>query len=206
MQVTADHWLEGARRCESPYHNARPLSDGRVRPADEISLVVLHNISLPPGEYGGPWIDRLFTGTLPPDAHPYFAGIHAMEVSAHLLIRRDGELVQYVPFDRRAWHAGRSRFAGRDNCNDFSIGIELEGCDHEAFTDAQYDALDRVLPILWQTYPGSARRLTGHSDIAPGRKTDPGPRFDWSRLSAPHLGADGRAGQEQDIPAGRETP
>lgn len=198
MQVTVDHWLNGARRCESPFHNARP--------ADEIALVVLHNISLPPGEYGGPWIDRLFTGELPADVHPYFAEIHQMEVSAHLLIRRDGEVVQYVPFDRRAWHAGRSCFAGRGNCNDFSIGIEMEGCDHEAFTNTQYDTLHRVLPILWQTYPSLAYRLTGHSDIAPGRKTDPGPCFDWTRLSVPHLGGDGRASVEQDISAGRNTP
>lgn len=196
MQVTADHWLTEARRCPSPFYNARP--------AGEVSLIVLHNISLPPTQYGGPWIDRLFTGTLPADEHPYFAEVHQMEVSAHLLIRRDGEVVQYVPFDQRAWHAGRSTFAGRENCNDFSIGIELEGCDDDTFTDEQYLALQRLLPILWQTYPDSAGRLTGHSDIAPGRKSDPGPCFDWSRLSVPPLGGDGQVRRNQEHPAGRD--
>lgn len=200
MHITADHWLSGARRCPSPFHNERPSGE-----AGEISLTVLHNISLPPGEYGGPWIDRLFAGTLPADAHPYFATLQGLEVSAHLLLRRDGELVQYVPFDRRAWHAGRSLFAGRGNCNDFSIGIELEGCDGDVFTDVQYDVLASLLPLLWQTYP-RAGRLTGHSDIAPGRKTDPGPYLDWRRLPAPHLDGLGQAVPQSDIRVGRVTP
>lgn len=176
MDITADHWLTTARRCPSPFFNPRPTG--------EISLVVLHNISLPPGEFGGPWIDRLFTGKLAPEEHPYFAEISGMEVSAHLLIRRDGEVVQYVPFDARAWHAGRSVYQGRENCNDFSLGIELEGCDDQPFDDRQYASLAAVLRVLWRHYPQTRGALTGHSDIAPGRKTDPGPCFDWARLRA----------------------
>ncbi len=174
MHITADHWLSTARRCPSPFFN--------VRPAGEISLTVIHNISLPPGQFGGPYIDQLFTGTLAPEGHPYFAEIHGMEVSAHVLIRRDGEVVQYVPFDARAWHAGRSTWRGRENCNDFSIGIELEGCDDQPFEDRQYDSLKGLLETLWAHYPATRGALVGHSDIAPGRKTDPGPCFDWARL------------------------
>lgn len=147
-----------------------------------VSLVVVHGISLPPGEFGGAWIDALFTNTLDPDAHPYFREIAGLTVSAHILIRRDGELVQYVPFDRRAWHAGQSCFQGRDNCNDFSIGIELEGTDEIPYTDRQYEALAAVVALLEQRYPEAAGHLAGHSDIAPGRKTDPGPSFDWALL------------------------
>ncbi|MEL0028262.1 MAG: 1,6-anhydro-N-acetylmuramyl-L-alanine amidase AmpD [Perlucidibaca sp.] len=176
MHITADHWLSTARRCPSPFFNERP--------AGEISLVVLHNISLPPGQFGGPWIDQLFSGTLASEGHPYFAEIHGMEVSAHLLIRRDGEVVQYVPFDARAWHAGRSCYQGRENCNDFSIGIELEGCDDQPFDDRQYDSLHDVLRAIWMRYPDTREALTGHSDIAPGRKTDPGPSLDWERVRA----------------------
>lgn len=176
MDIGTDHWLSAARRCPSPYWNERPC--------DEIVLTVIHGISLPPGEFGGPWIDHLFTGTLPADAHPYFAEVHALEVSAHVLIRRDGEVVQYVPFDKRAWHAGRSSWQARENCNDFSVGIELEGCDDLAYEAAQYDSLSRVLAALWQRYPSSRGALAGHADIAPGRKTDPGEAFDWQRLHA----------------------
>ncbi|MBW4953645.1 1,6-anhydro-N-acetylmuramyl-L-alanine amidase AmpD, partial [Klebsiella pneumoniae] len=137
------------------------------------SLLVVHNISLPPGEFGGPWIDALFTGTLDPAAHPYFADIAHLRVAAHCLIRRDGEIVQYVPFDKRAWHAGLSCWQGRENCNDFSIGIELEGTDTLAYTDAQYQALQEITRLLMQHYPITPARITGHSDIAPERKTDP---------------------------------
>ncbi len=167
-------WISSARKVPSPHFNARP--DHEVP-----SLLVIHNISLPPGEFGGPWIDRLFTGSLPADAHPYFADIAQLRVAAHCLIRRDGELVQYVSLNERAWHAGVSVFSGRENCNDFSIGIELEGTDTLPYTDAQYAMLQQVTALLQQHYPLSADRITGHSDIAPGRKTDPGPAFDWSR-------------------------
>ena len=148
-------------------------------------LIVVHGISLPPDEYGGPWIDRLFTNALPPDAHPYFATIAALQVSSHLLIRRDGELVQYVPFHLRAWHAGASSYQGRERCNDFSIGIELEGSDERAYEPAQYRALSSAIHSLCRAYPSlSTERVAGHTDIAPGRKTDPGPAFDWPRLRA----------------------
>lgn len=161
---------------ESPFADARP-SD--MSP----ELIVVHGISLPPGEYGGPHVEELFLGRLDPAAHPYFAEIHGMEVSAHLFIRRDGSMTQFVPFDRRAWHAGQSNWCGRERCNDFSIGIELEGTDDEPYTDAQYDALAAALEVLHATYSGlHPEAITGHCDIAPGRKTDPGPGFDWNRL------------------------
>jgi AmpD protein len=148
-------------------------------------LIVVHGISLPPDEFGGPWIDRLFTNTLPADQHPYFATIAGREVSSHLLIRRDGEIVQYVPFHRRAWHAGASSYGGRERCNDFSIGIELEGADEIAYEPVQYHALRCVILQLCAAYPTlSLERIAGHSDIAPGRKTDPGAAFDWPRLQA----------------------
>lgn len=155
------------------------------RPADEsLSLIVIHNISLPPGEFGGPYIDALFTNQLDPEDHPFFVEIHKTQVSSHLLIRRDGEVVQYVPFSKRAWHAGESCYDGRECCNDFSIGIELEGTDDVSYTDVQYKKLADVVTSLIQAYPGlSSKRVTGHCDIAPGRKTDPGPVFDWTRLS-----------------------
>jgi len=134
-------------------------------------------------DLGGPWIDALFTNTLDPQAHPYFAEIYAFRVSSHLLIRRDGELVQYVPFHQRAWHAGFSSYDGRERCNDFSIGIELEGTDDEPYEAAQYQALAECVSALLTAYPQlSAERITGHSDIAPGRKTDPGPHFDWQHF------------------------
>ncbi|HEY8252684.1 MAG TPA: 1,6-anhydro-N-acetylmuramyl-L-alanine amidase AmpD [Burkholderiales bacterium] len=153
------------------------------RPAGvEVSLVVLHSISLPPGEYGGDSIERLFTNCLDPQAHPYFQEIRGVKVSSHFLIRRDGEVVQFVPVERRAWHAGASAWRGRSRCNDFSIGIELEGTEDDAFTDAQYRALTSLLKKLRTRLP--LRDVAAHSDVAPGRKTDPGARFDWARLLA----------------------
>jgi AmpD protein len=171
-----DNWLISARRVDSCNCDDRP----DVR---DISLVVIHCISLPPGEFGGGWIDCLFTNTLEATAHPYFESICGLRVSAHALIRRDGEIVQYVPFHRRAWHAGVSNYRGRERCNDFSIGIELEGTEDIPYTDAQYERLADVVGALLAHYPGlSPDRIIGHSDIAPGRKTDPGPSFDWKRL------------------------
>lgn len=167
-------------------HEARhlPSLNCDARPADTpIDLVVIHAISLPAGEFGGPWIDQLFCNTLTANSHPEFSDICTLEVSAHMLIRRDGELVQYVPFQQRAWHAGPSAFEGRERCNDFSIGIELEGCDSKPFTAVQYQQLAVLCCSLMETYPAiTSERITGHSDIAPGRKTDPGPCFDWPTL------------------------
>ncbi len=146
-------------------------------------LVVIHAISLPPGHFGGDWIDQLFTNTLDPDAHPYFAEVAGLRVSAHALIRRDGSLTQYVPFHRRAWHAGRSAYRGRPECNDFSVGLELEGCDDRPFEPVQYRRLSELVAALGDAYPGiTPGRLAGHCDVAPGRKTDPGPHFDWKHL------------------------
>ena len=168
--------LEPARQCPSPNRDARP-------PGRAPRLVVLHGISLPPGHFGGPEIEQLFTNTLDWDAHPYFDEIRGLEVSAHVLIRRDGEVVQFVPFSERAWHAGESCFRRQSRCNDYSIGIELEGEDEMPYEDQQYEALASVLAALLQAYPSiSAREIAAHSDIAPGRKTDPGPAFDWLRL------------------------
>jgi AmpD protein len=158
---------------------ASPNFDDRPEGA-KVEVVVIHNISLPPGEFGGPYIEDLFMNRLHPGAHPYFAGIAGMTVSAHFLIRRDGEVIQFVDTDKRAWHAGVSKWNGRERVNDFSIGIELEGSDDKPFEDAQYAALQALLEKLRARY--GALPLTGHSDIAPGRKTDPGPCFDWSRL------------------------
>jgi AmpD protein len=161
------------RVVDSPNQDERP-------PGVEVSLVVVHSISLPPGEYGGDAIERLFTNRLDPDAHPYFREIHALKVSAHFLVRRDGELLQFVPPARRAWHAGASSWRGRSRCNDYSIGIELEGSDDAPYEDAQYRALGALLTRLRGELP--LRAIAGHCEIAPGRKTDPGPRFDWRRL------------------------
>ena len=159
-----------------------PNFDDRLQGCD-IDLIVIHGISLPPGKYGGPEIDRFFTNSLDSDADPYFAEIAHLKVSSHLLIRRDGEVVQYVPFRKRAWHAGESNFEGRGACNDFSIGIELEGQDDEAYTTSQYECLAEVIHALIEAFPGlSVQRLAGHCDIAPQRKTDPGPAFDWRML------------------------
>jgi len=168
--------LSGVRQVLSPHFDERPSGTA-------IDLIVIHGISLPPGEFGGPWIDRLFTGCLPAGAHPYFAAIVGSRVSAHLLIRRTAEIVQYVPFERRAWHAGPSQYLGRSSCNDFSIGIELEGTDEQAYAEGQYERLAAIVEALLATYPTLSRdRIAGHSEIAPGRKTDPGPAFEWSRL------------------------
>jgi N-acetyl-anhydromuramoyl-L-alanine amidase len=168
--------LELARQAASPNCDARP-------PGIEPELIVVHGISLPPGEFGGPWIDLLFTNQLPRDEHPYFASVADLRVSSHLLIRRSGEVVQYVPFHRRAWHAGVSTWQGRERCNDYSIGIELEGADDLPYESTQYVMLARVIAMLCRSYPGlSPERVVGHSDIAPGRKTDPGLAFDWPRL------------------------
>ena len=168
--------LDEARQVPSPNFDDRP--SGAL-----MDLLVVHNISLPPGEFGGPWIDALFTNQLDSNAHPYFKDIHQMQVSAHALIRRDGEIVQYVPFHKRAWHAGKSNYCGRERCNDFSIGIELEGCDTREFEQSQYEQLARLIKALLQTYPQlSTEHIVGHSDIAPQRKTDPGPCFDWAKL------------------------
>lgn len=170
-------WIAGVRRVPSPHFNQRPDEETP-------SLLVIHNISLPPGDFGGPWIDALFTGQLDAEADPCFAGIWQLQVSAHCLIRRDGEIVQYVPFHLRAWHAGVSCYRGRAACNDFSIGIELEGTDTVPFTDAQYQVLQAVTDLLVLRYPLIAQHITGHSAIAPQRKTDPGPSFDWARFRA----------------------
>ena len=164
-----------ARYVPSPHHDARPAGMA-------IDLLVIHGISLPPGDFGGPWIEQLFLGKLPSDAHPYFKQLKGMKVASHLLIRRDGELVQFVPFSARAWHAGASSFRGREACNDFSIGIEIEGADDIPYMPAQYSRLAAVTAALMQSYPGiTPAHIVGHSDIAPGRKTDPGPAFDWAR-------------------------
>lgn len=169
--------LDIARWCPSPNRDARP------DPAD-ISGIVIHGISLPPGEFGGSHIDRLFTNSLDPAEHPYFACIEGLEVSSHLLIRRTGDLVQYVPFHERAWHAGASCWADRTRCNDFTIGVELEGTDELAYTDDQYRVLEDVVAALRSAYPRiTPASIAGHCDIAPGRKTDPGPAFDWVRLA-----------------------
>ena len=171
---TANGQLMGVRFLPSPHYDLRPQG---VEP----ELIVVHGISLPPGEFAGAWIDDLFLGRLDPAAHPYFATIAHLRVSAHLLIRRDGSLTQYVPFHLRAWHAGVSSFEGRSACNDFSIGVELEGTDDAPYTEAQYVSLVQVIAALHAAYP-SLRAIAGHADIAPGRKTDPGASFDWQRL------------------------
>ena len=168
--------LIGIKQVLCPFFDERPAG---VEP----DLIVLHGISLPPGEFGGPWVSRLFTGSLPPVAHPFFAEVAALRVSAHLFLRRDGEIVQFVSFRHRAWHAGRSSWQGREACNDYSIGIECEGSDDVSYADAQYAALRELLPKLLAAYPAiTPDRIVGHSDVAPGRKTDPGPSFDWSRV------------------------
>lgn len=166
-------WIEGIKRVESPNFNARP--EGGV------SLLVIHGISLPPGEYGGSAIEELFSNQLDCDAHPYFdQNLRDLKVSSHFLIRRDGEIIQFVSTNDRAWHAGRSEFEGRAECNDFSIGIELEGVDDQAYEPLQYSALIALTALLQNAYPLIADdRITGHEHIAPGRKTDPGEAFDW---------------------------
>jgi len=167
--------LAGVCQVLSPHFDVRPKG---VAP----DLIVVHGISLPAGEFGGPWIDHLFAGDLRPDAHPSFRDTATLRVSAHAVIRRDGTVTQYVPFGMRAWHAGQSQYQGRSGCNDFSVGIELEGTDAIPYTDAQYESLTVLVRALLATYPSlSSERIAGHSDVAPGRKTDPGPAFDWQR-------------------------
>jgi AmpD protein len=173
--------ITAAGRYPPAEWRASPHCDARPEGA-KVELVVIHNISLPPGEFAGPWIDDLFLGRLDPGAHPYFAAIASLQVSAHFLIRRDGSLRQYVGCDERAWHAGASQWRGREKCNDFSIGIELEGADDVPFAEPQYEGLAKLLRALTARYGPLA--LAGHSDIAPGRKTDPGPYFDWERIRA----------------------
>ena len=161
-----------------------PNFDDRPEPAD-ISLLVIHCISLPPGEFGHDFIDQLFTNQLNPDHHAYFQTIYQLKVSSHLLIKRNGEIVQYVAFDKRAWHAGKSNYQGRECCNDFSIGIELEGTESVTYTSKQYNQLAKTVNALMAAYPKlSKQRITGHCDIAPGRKTDPGASFDWTKFYA----------------------
>jgi AmpD protein len=173
VRLRADGLLAGARFVPSPNHDDRPAGSA-------VSLALLHSISLPPGHFGGDAIERLFTNRLDPAAHPYFRDICALKVSSHFLVRRDGALVQFVPVHARAWHAGVSAWRGRGRCNDFSIGIELEGTDDGPFAPAQYRRLVPLLRALRRSLP--LRDVAAHSDVAPGRKTDPGPRFDWPRV------------------------
>ena len=177
-QFGADGWLIGARRAPSPNADERPAGM-------TVDLVVIHAMSLPPEQYGTGDPERLFTNTLDFDAHPFFDELRALRVSAHFLIARDGVMTQFVSTDARAWHAGVSAFAGRTKCNDFSIGIELEGCDADSFTGVQYARLGELIGAVRLRYPDvTSDRIVGHSDIAPGRKTDPGPHFDWGQLRA----------------------
>jgi AmpD protein len=169
-EIGADGWCPQARRYDSPYFDARPDPAG-------ISLLVVHNISLPGGQWGGPHVSDLFTGRIDYNAHPSFADLRGLKVSSHFFIRRDGRVIQYVSANDRAWHAGRSAFRGREKCNDFSIGIELEGSDDAPFEAAQYHALAGLTLALQRRYP--LTDVQGHEHIAPGRKTDPGPCFDW---------------------------
>jgi len=175
MQVHATNRLNNIAFVPSPNFDERPAGCA-------ISLLVIHNISLPPDEFGGDGVIELFTNSLDPEAHPYYRDIHGLKVSTHFFIRRDGETIQFVPCEKRAWHAGESHWKGKSCCNDFSIGIELEGSDTAPFTDIQYMALAALSRTLQNTYP--ITDIVGHSDIAPGRKTDPGPCFDWKRYRA----------------------
>jgi len=175
MHIDPNGLLSGARCIPSPNCDARPDNC-------QANLIVIHNISLPPDEFGGPGVIALFTNQLDPNAHPYYATIQDLRVSAHFFIRRDGEIIQFVPCTQRAWHAGVSNWCGRERCNDYSIGIELEGSDTTPFTDAQYETLSQLTRALQAAYP--IQEIAGHADIAPGRKTDPGPYFDWARYRA----------------------
>ena len=171
----AGGWLRSARRCPSPNFGPRPAGVA-------VELLLVHSISLPPGEYGGDAVERLFTNRLDWDTHPYYAQIRGLQVSSHFVVRRDGELLQFVSCDERAWHAGASQWRGRADCNDFSVGIELEGTDDVPYTTAQYARLIGIAQLLTRAYP--IRHAVGHSDIAPARKTDPGPCFDWRLFRA----------------------
>ena len=181
MQVHATNCLSNIAFIPSHNFDERPAGC-------TISLLVIHNISLPPNEFGGDGVIELFTNCLDPEAHPYYRDIHGLKVSTHFFIRRDGETIQFVPCEKRAWHAGESYWKGKSCCNDFSIGIELEGSDTAPFTDIQYTALAELTRTLQNTYP--ITDIAGHSDIAPGRKTDPGPCFDWKRYRAAMLVGD----------------
>ena len=172
LSINSAGYINAATQIASPNFDARPEA--------EISMIVIHNISLPPNEYGGDGIVQLFTNVLNPDQHPYYAEIHTHKVSSHFLIRRDGELIQFVSCLQRAWHAGVSQWQGRERCNDFSVGIELEGSDFEVFEAAQYKTLKSLVNCLQKTYP--IQYVVGHSDIALGRKTDPGPYFEWQKI------------------------
>jgi AmpD protein len=178
-QWATDGWLAGAKWLPSPNFGDRPL-------AEPVSLIVIHNISLPPDEFGGDWVEDFFLNRLNATVHPFFSTISELQVSAHFYIRRDGRLIQFVGCDRRAWHAGQSCWCERDNCNDYSVGIELEGSDNQPYAAEQYAALWPLLDALRQRYPISA--IAGHCHIAPGRKTDPGPYFDWPALRARYPG------------------
>ncbi len=181
MYEISDGWFTQARKIPSPNYNKRPENV-------TIDSIIIHSISLPPGQYGGDEIDRFFSNQLDWNEHAYFREIEGLQVSSHLLIRRDGELVQFVNLYDRAWHAGQSCLAGQENCNDFSIGIELEGTDHSQFENSQYNTLLAVVKTLKNYFPQiTAEKIVGHSDIAPGRKTDPGPGFDWNVLRANKL-------------------
>lgn len=175
MNTPFASWLPDVHHCPSPNCDDRPENT-------VVDLLVIHNISLPPEQFGGYWIEDFFLNKLDPSQHPYFQEIHYLRVSSHFLIRRDGEILQFVPMHKRAWHAGESSFQGRDCCNDFSIGIELEGTDTLPYTDAQYQSLAELSRQVMKAFPAIHKgRITGHENIAPGRKTDPGPAFDWSR-------------------------
>mgnify|MGYP002776531632 FL=1 len=182
MRWRGEGWLKGTRWVFSPNQGARPAGS-------DVSLVVVHNISLPPDDFSGDWIERFFRNRLDPATHPYFATIADLQVSAHFLIRRDGRVIQFVGCDRRAWHAGQSAWRGRENCNDYSVGIELEGSDNVPFAAEQYAALWRLIDALRRRYPLTA--IAGHCHVAPGRKSDPGPFFDWAAVARryPVLGA-----------------
>lgn len=175
-----NHWLDGVMKVESANYNDRP--------EQEVSLLVIHNISLPPAQFEGDYVEQFFCNQLNAEEHPYFEEIAELEVSSHLYIRRDGRIVQFVPFNKRAWHAGRSEYSKRANCNDFSIGIEMEGTDGLPYTEVQYQTLSIVCQALMEEYPNIIpSRITGHEFIAPGRKTDPGRSFDWQQLFSSFL-------------------
>jgi AmpD protein len=177
LSIDRSGHLVGVRQVRSPNQDRRPRGQ-------DAELVVIHGISLPPGKFGGPVIEQLFTNRLPANGRPFLEGLRGLKVSAHVLVRRTGEIVQFVPFHRRAWHAGESRFNGRERCNDFSVGVELEGTDELPYEAGQYRRLAEVIAALRRAYPGLWRApVVGHSDVAPGRKTDPGPAFNWRRFA-----------------------
>lgn len=176
LEITADHWLEPVRRVVSPNQDARPRGY-------DISLLVIHAISLPPGEFGTGEVEKLFTNSLDCGAHPSYSSLDGVHVSSHVLIERDGKTTQFVPFDRRAWHAGESSFQGQSECNDFGVGVELEGTEQVPFTESQYSALIAIAHELMRKYPRIVpHRIVGHNEIAPDRKWDPGPQFEWPRF------------------------